>query len=166
MKRLVWVVLLALMLSGCGQASTLETIGNPCIAEPIFEPKEIVVNLPENLASPVIESKENGTLYLCDSYTLTLQTLDGGDMNATLKECTGFSREELTVIETAQGSARRFDCVWTSVGEKADQVGRMAILDDGHYHYALTVMASSEKWADLQDVWYEIFDSFTISTDQ
>lgn len=165
MKKLVLVVLFALMLSGCGQASTLETIGNSCVAEPVFEPQKIAIDLPKNLASAVIQSEENGTLYLCNGYTLTLQTLDGGDLNATVKECTGFSRDELTVIETAQDGVCRYDCVWTAVGEKADEVGRMAILDDGHYHYVLTVMASSEESADLQDVWHEIFDSFALSTD-
>ncbi len=166
MKKLIWVVLLILLFTGCGQAPTLETIGNPCVAQEHVEPKQMMVELPEALAAPLIKSEENGTLYLCEGYTLTLQALDGGDLNTTIKACTGFEKDALTVIETAQNEFSRYDCVWTMAGEKADEVGRLAILDDGNYHYVLTAMAPSESSADVQEVWYEIFDSFTLDTDQ
>lgn len=166
MKKIVLIVLLALGLSGCAQKQELETIGNPCVAVLESNPQTIQVSLPEEISTPVIQNEENGKLYLCEGYTLTLQTLEGGDINRTIKSCTGFSKDELTVLETTHDDVKRYDCVWTAIGEGADQVGRLAVLDDGAYHYVLTVMAQMDEAGELSDKWQEIFNSFALGTDQ
>lgn len=166
MKKWLAFVLISLMLTGCGQTSTLETLGNPCAEQQIRESRDIVVDLPQQLAAPVLQNEENGILYLCEGYTITLQTLPGGSLDETLKECSGFSRDQLTILETQGQDYVRYDCVWACVGEKADEVCRMAILDDGCYHYVVTAMAPSEQTQDYLETWNEIFGSISLDTVQ
>ena len=67
------------------------------------------------------------------------------------------------MIETAQAGAKRYVAVWTSAGEAGNQVGRCAILDDGSYHYVLSVMADEQDAGRLSEgVWKEIFASFRL----
>ena len=39
------------------------------------------------------------------------------------------------------------------------QVGNAVILDDGNFHYAVSVMADADQAAKLEDTWQHILDS-------
>ena len=67
------------------------------------------------------------------------------------------------MLETAQENAKRYVCVWTAVGENGNQVGRLAVLDDGAYHYILTAMAEESIAGKLSgEVWDDVFSSFRL----
>ena len=66
-------------------------------------------------------------------------------------------------MESFRGNAKRYDCVWTAAGEGEDQVGRACILDDGSFHYVVSVMAGQSRSGELQPVWQDIFDSFRLA---
>ena len=74
--------------------------------------------------------------------------------------------EELTVVKTGTTGNLRYECVWTSAGEGGDAVGRAAVIDDGSYHYCLTVMATEEEAPQLRNTWQALFDSFTLSSSE
>ena len=60
----------------------------------------------------------------------------------------------------------RYDCAWTAAGETGSRIGRATILDDGNYHYTMTVMADSADAGTLQETWQELFATFqVVSTD-
>ena len=63
---------------------------------------------------------------------------------------------------STQGQTRRYECVWVAAGEEEQQVGRMAILDDGNYHYCMTAMADEGDVLQLRDTWQALFDSFIL----
>ena len=91
-----------------------------------------------------------------------MKTVTFFDTREELRELTGFDREDLTVIQTAITDASKYECVWTAAGEGGDMVGRAVILDDGNYHYCMTVMAMQEQAAELRDTWKTLIDSFTL----
>lgn len=163
MRKLCMLMLLSMLLSGCGQKS-YETRTAPCGAQESPSPGVISICATDEMLAPVMSTQAGDKLYIADDYEVTLQTMDGGDLDTTLKSCTGFDRERLTVLETQKDGFKRYDCAWTALGEGAESVGRVTILDDGYYHYVLTVTgADGEK---LSAVWQQLSDSFRVSIGQ
>lgn len=158
MKKLCILLCVLLMLTGCSQ-QTFETVTDLHQDGPLPQAKSICLDLPEEAAMPTMVSEENGKLYLCNGYSVAVQTLTGGDLDGTLRYLTGFSRDALTVMERNTGNVNRYDCVWTAVGEGQEQGCRCVVLDDGSYHYAVTVMADSVDVGKLQQTWQSILGS-------
>ena len=125
--------------------------------------RQLQVSLPKEALTPTLQNAEAGKLYLCDGYTLSVQTMQAGDLDATMRSLTGFSREQLTVMETMKHGIKRYDCVWSAAGEGGDQVARSVILDDGNYHYAVTVMADFASAGDLAATWKSILNTVSLS---
>lgn len=162
MKKTFIACLVILLLAGCSRPKDFETLADNYIEPYQEEAWQILLKYPPEAATAVLESEDAGKLYLCDGYTLTVQTLESGDLNRTLKEVTGFTKDALMVIGTVQNSLKRYDCAWTAASEGEEQICRAAILDDGNYHYVISVMADYGRVGALQEVWQGIFDSFTI----
>ena len=140
MKKL-WILLaLASLLCGCTSEETLETISDDIVQPVMAQPGEISVRLPDN----------------------AVETVSGGDLSATIQRISGYTPDNLTVMETAQDGAKRYDFVWASAGENGDQLGRAVILDDGNYHYCLSVLRDADTTEKSQIVWRDVFDSFKL----
>lgn len=154
MKKCLVIVVVLLLLTGCAAQDVFETVSD-VYAEETLQPKQISLAVPEGTAI----TGGNGTLYLCDDYEITVQTLSGGDLNTTFRFLTGFPLDSLTVLETAQTGMDRYECVWTCAGEGGDNVGRAVVLDDGSFHYCVTVMTASENAGKLQENWQELLGS-------
>lgn len=149
-----------MLLTGCTAAETFETVddvyaeGEPAVM------RQVSLQLPE--AAEII-SGDAGTIYLCDGFEVTVQTMAAGDLNATMRSLTGFDADELTVVETGLTEAARYECVWTAAGEGGDAVGRAVVLDDGCYHYCVTVMASEDDAGALRQTWQALLDTVQLS---
>lgn len=160
MKKYVLMVLMALVLAGCAQAETGETVADVW-EEPVSvsAPREIRLELPGEAVVCAMES-DTGRLYLGDGYEVMVQTLTGGDLDATLRALTGFEREALTVIQTQEDPAR-WEFAWASAGEQGERLGRGVVLYDGNYHYCLSVLQDAED-DDCQIIWSEVFNTFDL----
>lgn len=163
MKKVCILLVLVLLLSGCAAQPVFETVSDQMEAPVMAQMRQLKVALPKEATAPTLQSEEAGALYLCDGYTLSIQTMAAGDLDATLRNLTGFSRDQLTVMETAKHGIKRYDCVWSAAGEGGDQVARAVILDDGSYHYAVTVMADFASAGDLAATWKGILDTVQFS---
>lgn len=163
MKKCWLVLVLTLFLTGCGAQETFETVSDVYDTPVMAQTGQLELALPKEAAVPSMESEDAGSIYLCDGYTLTVQTLAGGDLDRTLRQITGFARDQLTVMQTQSDGITRYACVWSAVGEGGDQVGRAVVLDDGSYHYAVTVMADFDDAGDLAKTWQSILDSAKLS---
>lgn len=163
MKKWTVLIVLLLFLTGCAGEKDFETVGDVYTPE-TQTPRQVMLTLPAEAAAQTISS-EGGKLYLCDGYTVTVQTLQGGDMAKTIREVTGFSADRLTLMETEKDGFSCRSCVWTAAGEGGDQIARTVILDDGNFHYAVTAMADSDAAGQLSDVWLNIFRSVSLRTD-
>ena len=154
---------MALFLTGCGMAETFETVGDDLLQPVMGQIRQIDLDLPESAAAPVMNEDDGGKLYLCDGYVLTVQTLDGGDLNRTVRNLSGFSVEDITILETHTQGIKRYDWVWSAAGEGGDQVGRAVVLDDGSHHYCVTVMADEQTAGSLDDQWTRLFATVALS---
>ena len=161
MKILMGVLALAIVLCGCGAEETFETIADEFVQSAAAPLREVILELPEEAVLPASES-DAGTLYLCDGYEISVQTLPAGDLEASVYQITGFSKDRVEVISTQPGTYRRYDLVWSTLGEQGDQVGRAAILDDGSYHYVLSVLAEADRAGEFEQVFRALFESYAL----
>lgn len=165
MKKLILFLLILLMLTGCAAQPTFETVDDLPVSQTAAPAKNLQISLPKNAAAPTMESEDGACFYDCGDYTLTTQIVPSGDLSGTLQQLTGFMTDNLSHMKTKQQNAERYDCVWTAAGEGGDTVCRAVVLDDGVYHYAVTVMADAEKSGQLLDQWKNILSSVSLSTD-
>ena len=161
MKKLLIVIISALLLTGCAATPTFEPVTDVYAQDAPAEPRSVSLKLPTEAAAQVI-SGDNGTIYLCDGYEVIRQVLPAGDLSATLRSLTGYERDKLSVIETGAGELVRYSCVWTAAGETGDIIARATVLDDGEYHYCLTVMTNADDVGKYQAQWQEIFASYSL----
>ena len=159
--KIIVLILAALLLSGCQGQETFEYVTDELAVPASVQPREVHFFLAEDPAMPAMES-DGGKLYLCGDYDVMIQTREGGDLEETVKDVSGFSSEELTLIQTASGDVDRYEFVWTSCAEDGELIGRATILDDGNYHYVLSATVGAEKIEEYQEIWNGIFESFTL----
>ena len=162
MKKHIAIALVALLLSACGSSETFETVLDDHVQPALAQVRQVSVSLPPEAASPALES-ENGCVYICDGYEIYQQTLPSGDLGATIRCVTGYDESELTVLESRQEEWKRYDFVWASAGDQGDLIGKGCILDDGSYHYVLTVLGDAAIAEEYQAVWQEMLSGFTLS---
>lgn len=153
---LIWM---ALVLAGCTARETMETVADEPVQVVMAQPREISVRLPDNAVAPVLES-EAEQVYLSEDYEIVIETLASGDLDATIRAISGYSRDQLTVMETQWDDVTRYEFVWTAIGEQGHRLGRGVVLDDGNHHYCMSVLRDAEKIS--QVVWRDVFASFTL----
>lgn len=161
LKRIWGCVLLACLLTACGEEATFETVDD----ERVFsqqEPKQIQVVLPEEAVLPVMTT-DTGELYICKEFEVSIQTLPGGDLNTTIQTLCGFGADGVELVETVSNGLTRYDFVWSSAGETGDLVGRSAVISDGVYHYCVTAMAPADRGASYREIWNGMFETITLS---
>ena len=159
-KKGLCIMLVCFLLGGCGAEETMETVADEWV-EPVMAPaREIRVSLPEEIA-PLAEDTA-GALYIASDYEIHIQTMAGGDLDETIRSISGYEREDLTVIETGPQGLHRYDLVWTAAGEGGDRIGRAVIVDDGTYHYSMTVLRDAASVETDQIVWRTVFESFSL----
>lgn len=160
MKKCCLLVSVLFLLTGCSSAETFETVADEYVQSVMRQ--EMTVSVAVEPGTEAIEGA-SGTIYLCDGYEVTVEVMQSGNLSATLREVTGYTADQLTVIETAAGSMKRYECAFSSAGEGGDLVGRTVILDDGVCHYCVTVAAPADDAQALMPAWNAIFDSITLS---
>ena len=160
MKKLL-VCLMVILLCGCSAPASFETVGDDYVGGERPVAQEIQLTFPSDTAVETMES-QSGICYICDSYTVSLQTLESGNLDESIRILTGLPKEKLTVIKTQQGDLQRYDAVWASVSERGDQTGRLVILDDGDYHYGVSVMADAAVAGELTDQWNELLNAIRL----
>ena len=161
MKKLFVFVVIACFICGCSRAETFETVADEMVLRVSAQPRQILLTLPEETLLPAMET-DSGTLYLCDGYDVAVQTLESGDLDATVRCISGFGSDDLTIIKTQYDDCACYEFVWSAATELGEQVGRAKIIEDGGYHYALSATAPAKNSAEYQEIWNGIFDSFAI----
>jgi hypothetical protein len=161
MKIILILLCIVCTLSGCATLD-YETIGDDLLQIPEKTPCEMAVTLPKDAVQ--ISYHETGKFYCCDGYEMTMEILPAGDISQTLEDLTGYSQDCLTVLETGTAELYRYECTWVTAGEGSDQVGRTVILDDGNFHYCISLMSRAEDAGSLQETWQELLKSFALQS--
>ena len=161
MKKHIVLLLSALLLTGCA-SPTWETLGDVShqdVAAPIMQ--EMTLTLPNGSAEETWSAK-NEKMFICDNYNIHLQTMDGGNIPSSIQNLSGFLPKDLTIMESRCGDHDRYEWVWTTVAEEGDMVSRCVLLDDGNYHYALTLTAAATDAGNLTAQWNALTASFCL----
>ena len=161
MKKWMGMLLAVLLLTGCGAEETMETVADELALPAIAQPRPVQVDLPGEAAMPAVESS-SGRVYICQDYEIVLQTFASGDLSGTVREISGHELDSLSVMQTGQENVKRYEFVWAAAGETGDQLGQAVILDDGNYHYTMTVTRKADPAAASQVSWSEVFESFRL----
>ena len=160
--RKIWVLLITMVLfSGCSM-QTFETVDDLNDVQAIAQPATLLVDLPEEAAAPAMQGS-SGTLYFCGAYDIMVEVMPSGNLSNTLQTLTGFSREELELLQTDRCGVDCYECAWSAAGEAGDHVGRVLVLDDGSFHYCVSVMAMAEDAGDCAADWKEILESVALA---
>ena len=161
MKKLCVLVALMMVLTGCaGNQTTFETVADELVQVISPRQRQILLEIPNEAAEAVFNGESGDKLYVCENYTLTIQTMQAGDLERTVRALSGYGQDAITVLHTDAGEFVRYDLVWTSAGEDGSQIGRAAVLDDGNYHYAVSCMAPEDVYYLAEPGWDRIFGSF------
>ncbi len=166
MKKICLILLITVLLTGCRGKGAMETVSDVPYTPVIANLKRIQLQLPPELSTPVLENEDSGSLYICDTYSVTVQTAPSGDLKKTIQDATGIDQGKLDVLQTRRGDAKCYQWVWTANSETGTQIGRACVLDDGAYHYILTAVADENNGREVQHKWREIFASFSLATEK
>ena len=164
MKKYGILLALVLFLSGCGAQPVFETVEDEPVDALVASQQSLTLQIPKDAVQAVMESADVGKIYLCDGYSIAVQTLPAGDLDSTLRAVCGFSREKLAPVCTKGSGFDKYECVWSCAGEAQDQIGRTCILDDGSYHYCVTLMADASQAGALANQWQSLIDSVSLDS--
>lgn len=162
MKKLVILLVLPLLLLGCGAQETFETLSDQPVELVLPRPSRINVRLPDGAVAPVLDS-DSQQVYTAEDYEIIVQTMPSGDLENTIRTVCGYEKENLTIVETESQNVSRYEFVWTAAGEEGDRLGQAVILDDGNYHYCLSVLRDAYTKQNTQIVWSDVFQSFELA---
>ena len=162
LRKVLLLAVLVTLLCGCAAEETFETVTDELAQTKIVPPAGIAVDLPDNAVAPVLNG-DSEQVYLCEDYQLILETVPAGDLNATIERISGYAKEDLTILKTRQGGATRYEFVWASAGEQGDCLGRGVVLDDGCYHYCMSVLRDASTTETSQISWRDVFQSFRLA---
>lgn len=159
-----WLICLCsvLLLTGCAAAETFETVGDELLQPVMAEVGQISLAVPEGAYVQTMVTGDDDKLYFCDGYTVAVQVLPRGDFNQTCAELCGFQKASLNILETSAGGQKRYDWIWTAAGEGGDTLGRAAVIDDGKYHYCVSLQADAAMAGELESQWSKLLGSFCV----
>ena len=159
MKRISFVALVLLLLTGCSM-QTFETVDDLQDVQAVAQPATLLLDLPEDATT-----MHNGSsaLYFCGDYDIMVEVLPSGNLSSTLQTLTGFEREDLNLLETVRCGVTCYEGAWSAAGEAGDHVGRVMVLDDGNYHYCISVMAMAENAGECTPEWNLLMESAALA---
>lgn len=164
LKKWISLILTTLLLSGCGAEPVYETIGDVWANdEPVFAPAGIEFAAPEDAQMEVMEGDSGEKIYRIGDWELWTGTYTAGDLSATLEEVTGLQSGNLTVISRQVGNYACHETAWTTTGEDGTWVAQTAVIEDGGYHYALSMMVPQEDADQLGRFFTQVLGSVNLA---
>ena len=161
MKKVLVILFATVLLCGC-TAQTFEKVEDMNDVQAMAQPATLLMDLPEEAAAPAMQDS-SGTLYFCGEYDIMVEVMPSGNLDNTLQTLTGFGRNELELVQTVRCGVDCYEGAWSAAGEAGDHVGRVLILDDGSFHYCVSVMAMAEDISTCADDWNSILTSVALA---
>lgn len=164
MKKLVWLTVLMMCFTGCGNDAepVFETVADEIVEVAAAEPAPMAVWLPDGAAEQTMA--DDSRCYSIGECELRLQTMDGGDIRATLQQLTGMEPDKLTVMEYERDGMQLYQTVWSASSEEGVTLGRCMVADDGDYHYCISLL--SPETADVGEDFARICASLDLSGEE
>ena len=161
MKKAIVFLLLMLVLTGCS-LQTFETVEDGNDVTVMAEPATLLIDLPEDAAALTMQGSA-GSLYFCNDYDIAVEILPSGNLSSTLQILTGFDRQNLELMQTVRCGVDCYEGAWSAAGEAGDHIGRLLILDDGSFHYCVSIMTMADNAGACTEEWNEILSSVALA---
>ena len=161
MKKVLLILAAVFLMSGC-TATVFETVDDLNDVQAMAKPATLLLDIPDEAAAPAMEGA-SGKLYFCGDYDIAVEVNPSGNLDSTLQTLTGFTKDELRLVQTNRCGVDCYESAWSAAGEAGDHVGRVLILDDGSYHYCVSIMALAENAGAYADAWNEILESVALA---
>lgn len=164
MKQVLLVLVMTLLFAGCtGETEPVfETVGNvsyeqgtPPAAQTIY------IDVPDEATAQTMAGEDSPQIYTWEGYELRVETMEAGNVDATIQTITGLPAEKLTVMEQKIQDLNLYQTVWSTAGEEGVLLGRAMIADDGNYHYCVSLVSPEE--VDSSQLYAQIVGSFSLS---
>lgn len=161
MKKMIALLCIMLLLNGCSM-QTFESVDDLNDVQALANPATLLLDLPEEASVSAMQGS-SGTLYFCGDYEIMVEVMPSGNLSSTLQILTGFEREELDLMQTMRCGVDCYEGVWSAAGEAGDHVGRVLVLDDGSYHYCVSVMSMAEVAGQCADDWNLLLETVALA---
>lgn len=155
------ILLLSVVLCGCSNVKTFEVISDNIVDFPSPTPAKVHLRLPDDATLSVMNGSD-GQSYEGDHYQIIVQTYPSEDLSQTLQLITGYSKNQLNVMEVTEDNLNKYLCAWSAVSEEGELVGRCAVLDDGRYHYCLSVLVDAQMSGEIREDIDAIFADYSL----
>lgn len=163
MKKCVVWVMAALLLTGCAAEPVYETIGDVWAnSEPVSAPGMIEFAMPDGAQMEVLEESAS-RCYTVGEWEIWTQVCPGGDIRSTMAQVTGIGADALTIVTRQMQGMACYETAWSTTGEDGMKVGRTAVMDDGNYHYCVSVTVPETDANEVAEFYGQILDSVTVS---
>lgn len=162
-RCLIILVCLLVLLSGCSGADTLEVMYDSYESALVAAPAMVHLDFSEDHTFTVTQG-EGWYTYTGENYEIIMQTCMSGDLNQTFQQITGYAMERLTVMEIPSTDADRYVCAWSTVSEEGELVGRCTVIDDGVYHYCLSVLVDAKTAGEYREDIDAIFATYSLES--
>jgi len=163
MKKWLMGVTLMLVAVLCGCNGELyEVVGDVSTIEPDITPQKVRFEVPKDENITVMNT-DKGVLYLGENYDISLQICPSGNLDQTMRAVTGYSRKQLAITELSEKNVDRYVCAWSAVSDEGELVGRCTILDDGRFHYCLTVLVKADMAGELRNTVDAVFADYSLA---
>lgn len=96
-------------------------------------------------------------------YEVAVETIMADSLAQLVRELTGFTLDQLDVLQRQQDGMMRYDMAWSAVSEDGNQSCRAAVIDDGLFYYVLTAQIPQELSAQCRSEVEAVFQSFSLT---
>ena len=133
---------LALLLSGCAAEYAWETVEDvlPETVQASAPAYRLMLGVAEDVLAPVFSDDGMTAVYEQKNgdYEITAQTLPAMDKDCLVRRLSGFSPEQIAVVQTQRFGMPEYQFAWYASGEEGGRLCRADVLCDGTWCYAVT----------------------------
>lgn len=162
MKKLLSVLMLLALCSGCGVTGSFETVRDVLPTVGILDaPSELCVSVPQD--AEIIAANAAGSVYEARNgdYTIETRVLVSDSFDAALYALSGENKPRFH-IETGD----RCQAAWCCAGERGEVVCRAEIVREGDFYYAAVFGLREGLGCVYQEEINEVFSSLTLMPSQ
>lgn len=160
MKKWVLLVMVVALMTLCAcSAEDFEPMLDVYGPSDHAQPAKIQIDLPEDAVLSVMAG-DTGTLYYGENYEVCVETYPSGNISDTLKKITGRQLSDLTVLEVPVEEGKSYRCGWSVTDGEGERIGQCVVIDDGRFHYCLSVLADAESAGQLRPVIESVLNSY------
>ena len=173
MKKAVFLTCaLALLLGGCAAAEPAwETVDDTVVLDAgsyLDSAYTMLFDVPADAREDALAAAAGRTVYTnaAGDYEIVGQTLLCADADTAVRRLSGFSPEELDVIETTRFGLPEYRFAWYTSGDEGGSLCRADVLLDGTYCYALTFSARESCGNTYDSTAQRVFATLSLFEDE